>query len=491
MKTDEKFIIMRCSVFITACVCAGILIICAHGYSEEVHPDTPVNIGSRLELFVDSALIGTLNGVELRLQTPIKLPLPKSPLKGDYMTVIKEGDIYRAYYRAKDQDYKGPLGGDGNPGEITCYAESEDGHEWTFPDLGLYEVAGSRHNNVILAKSPPFSHSFSPFLDTRPGINEKERYKALAGARADVYERATGQPGGGLYAFVSPDGIHWHKKDTEPVIPYRKTSPAGETRFDSQHGVFWSEAEQLYVCYFRTMETPHGQLRTISRTTSPDFTNWSVPIAMAPNLPGEQLYTNQTFPYFRNPHIYIALPTRFYERGGTQGGTTDIMFMTSRAGSTAYDRLFTEAFIRPGIDPDRWANRSNYVATNVVPTGPAEMSIYHSSGNRYSLRIDGFVSARAGATEGELLTKPLIFSGRELVINYSTSAGGAIQVEIQEEDGTPFSGFNLQDCLEITGDEIERTISWKGAPDLEKLAGRSVRIRFVMKECDLYSFRFQ
>ena len=58
-----------------------------------------IDIGSRLELFVDRHLIDKLEDVELRVHEPQPLPLPKSPLPVSYGTVIKEGDRYRAYYR--------------------------------------------------------------------------------------------------------------------------------------------------------------------------------------------------------------------------------------------------------------------------------------------------------------------------------------------------------------------------------------------------------
>jgi hypothetical protein len=171
--------------------------------------------------------------------------------------------------------------------------------------------------------------------------------------------------------------------------------------------------------------------------------------------------------------------------------STDILLMTTRAGSGQYDRLFTEAFIRPGLDPARWGNRSNYAALNVVPTGQTEMSIYHEhSGHRYVLRTDGFVSAHAGTREGELLTKPLRFAGNKLIVNYSTSAAGSLRIEIQKPDGTPNPGLRLDDCPAIIGDSIEQPVRWSGNADLERLAGEPVRLRFVMTECDLYSFRF-
>jgi len=450
----------------------------------------PVDVGSRLELFVDRRLIDQMDGLELRLQQPQRMPLAASPIKGSYLTIIKDGDIFRAYYRGDDPSYKVDRYS-GHPGEITCYAESHDGHEWTFPRLGLFEVNGTRNNNVILAGLPPFSHNFSPFLDTCPGANPQARFKALAGHPGRNHKVSAG----GLHAFISADGIHWKKTGTEPTIPYDKS---WHHAFDSQNVSFWSEAEQCYVCYFRTYETPQGRLRTISRTTSQDFKYWTAPVATNPNLPGEHLYTSQTHPYFRAPHLYIALPTRYAAgRVGTKTthamlGSTDILFMTWRAGATAFDRLFTEAFIRPGLDPERWGSRANYAGLNVVPTGPAEMSIYHStSGYRYALRTDGFISVHAGALQGELRTRPLTFAGGELILNCSTSVAGSLRVEIQDANGTPCSNFHLADSQEIVGDKIEHAVQWRGNPDLAALAGKPVRLRFVMKETDLYSFRFR
>ena len=60
---------------------------------------------------------------------------------------------------------------------------------------------------------------------------------------------------------------------------------------------------------------------------------------------------------------------------------SDAIFMTTRPAEGAdhlavYDRTFPEGFIRPGIGAKNWVSRSNYPALNVVPTGPAEVSIY-------------------------------------------------------------------------------------------------------------------
>ena len=110
---------------------------------------------------------------------------------------------------------------------------------------------------------------------------------------------------------------------------------------------------------------------------------------------------------------------------------------------------------------------------------------------RLTLRIDGFVSVHAPYRGGEMVTKPLRFSGRTLVVNYATSAAGSLRVELQDEDGEPLPGFGLGDCQEVIGDEIERVVSWKGGEDLSALRGKTVRVRFVMKDADLYSIRFR
>ena len=109
---------------------------------------------------------------------------------------------------------------------------------------------------------------------------------------------------------------------------------------------------------------------------------------------------------------------------------------------------------------------------------------------RYTLRIDGFVSARAGLSGGELVTRPLVFQGRELTMNYATSAAGSLQVEIQDAAGRAMPGFSLAESPEIFGDRIDGSLAWKGRADPGSLAGRPIRLRVVLKDADLYSFRF-
>ena len=422
------------------------------------------DIASRRELFVDHFLIERLENTSLKLHEPQLSPPMNEPADHlEYGTVIHDGELFRLYTR----DGRGAIH-DGDDAEVTRYCESRDGIHWTKPKLGLFEIDGNKENNVILHESP-FCHNFSPILDSRAGIPKEERFKALAGTVKS-----------GLVAFVSGDGIHWRKLRSEPVIRYTK-----EYAFDSQNVSFWSEAENSYVCYFRHFLDK--KLRSVCRTTSPDFITWTEPVPLKPNFPGEHLYTTLTHPYFRAPQIYIATPTRFHPE---RGESTDILFMTAR-GDSPFDRTFREAFIRPGLDPARWGNRSNYAALNVVQTGPSEMSIYTTPFRRFTLRLDGFASVHAGADIGEMQTRPFRFTGTELSINYSTSAGGNVRVEVQDHGGHPIPGFALGDCSNLVGDTIDRTVSWTKGSDVSALAGQIIRLRFVMQEADLFAIQFR
>lgn len=422
-----------------------------------------LDIGSRRELFVDHYLINHLENANLKLHSPrLAEPMTEPANSLEYGTVIQDGDLFRLYTR----EGRGAKF-DGDSSEVTRYCESRDGIHWTRPDLGLIEIDGSKNNNVIL-NEPPFCHNFAPFLDRNPRCPPEQRFKALAGTVKS-----------GLVAFTSPDGIHWSKVQPDPVIQYTK-----EYAFDSQNVSFWSESENCYVCYFRHFLD--NKLRSVCRTQSDDFLHWSEPVPLKPNFPGEHIYTTLTQPYFRAPHIYIATPTRFHP---DRGESTDILFMTTR-GSKPFDRTFREAWIRPGIDPNRWGNRSNYAAWNVVPTSTEEMSIYTTPFRRFVLRTDGFASLNTGADIGEMQTKPIRFDGTQLELNFSTSAGGNIRIELQDLYGKPLPGFELSQCEPIVGDSISQNVRWKNQSSLESVSNTVIRLRFVLQEADIFSFRF-
>ena len=84
----------------------------------------------------------------------------------------------------------------------------------------------------------------------------------------------------------------------------------------------------------------------------------------------------------------------------------------------------------------------------------------------------------------------MIFEGSKLLLNFATSAYGSVFVELQDPGGNPIPRFTLADSIDIYGDTVARAAMWKNDPDLRALSGKPVRLRFVMRDADLYSFKF-
>ena len=478
-----------------------------------------IELGHRLEPVVDRHWIERLDGAELVLSTPqpreiaLRFDQPWEHAAA-YATVLKDGDVYRLYYRGYGLT---PTGEFDPATEVTCYAESCDGVNWEKPRLGLHAFRGSRDNNIVLAPDPlrRISHNFTPFLDSRPGVPADERFKAVGGifeddaARPDRSLRAVR---GGLYRLASADGLTWRFLSDQPIfVGYA---------LDSQNCPTWLPAENRYAIYLRTWSeggTParpdYQGYRTVSRSVSDDFIHWSTPEPMTfGEAPLEHLYTNGTQPYFRAPHLAVAVAFRHWpdrrvlsdrqliEHGvhpSQWQGVSDAVFLSTRGG-TAYDRTFLASFIRPGPDPRSWHARNNAPALGVVPTGEAEMSLYAlrhytlpgSHLRRYVLRTDGFASLHGPYHGGEVLTKRLRFTGRRLVVNFATSAAGQLTVEVTDADGHALPGFGAGECDPLIGDELARQVTWRGRDELAALAGRTVRLRVRLQDANLYALQF-
>ena len=465
-----------------------------------------IDIGDRRELFVDRFLLDRLDGVELRLHSPTPrevVMVCDAAWEGSgcgYETVFRDGPIIRMYYIAADLTSADGTKMASRP-IFACYAESRDGVRWVKPDLGLFEYGGSKHNNIVW--SGPSLDNFTPMKDPNPDCRAGEQYKAVAYGP------------GGLWAYKSTDGLHWSPLAEQPIIT--------KGAFDTQNNAFWDPLRNYYWCYIRGF---HNGIRDIRVATSADFRTWIEPVLLRfLDASDEPLYTNQILPYHRAPHLFLGFPTRYIERPWAPSmnalpdpehrqrrmkfhprfGTavTDGLFMSSRDGHTFH--RFDEAFLRPGLERrDNWVYGDCYQNLGLLetpaadPTAPPELTLYvgenHWKGpkqlRRYTLRIDGFASLCARSC-GEFLTKPLTFRGKELALNFSSSAAGHIRVELQDSVGRPLSGFGLADSDELFGDTLQRVVTWRNKSDVSALAGRPIRVRIAMRDADIYSLRFK
>ncbi|HUT36660.1 MAG TPA: hypothetical protein VNE39_24435 [Planctomycetota bacterium] len=472
----------------------------------------PLAIGSRLELLMDDYLIERMGGAaQLRMHRPIPREIClvlDAPWEGNgcgYVTVLQDGDTYRMYYRGHTMKVEGGKVTQPNP-MVTCMAESKDGIRWAKPELGLFEFAGSKRNNIV--RVGDLCHDFSPFVDANPACPPEARYKGVGalGMRK------------GLLAYQSPDGVRWSPmNDGKPVIT--------QGAFDTQNLAFWDAGRGEYRAYVRDFRDGVRDIRT---ATSKDFIHWTEPAWLVyPGAAKEHLYTNQIKPYYRAPHLFIGFPTRYIDRGWSPAmkalselehrelrakanrryGTalTEGLLMTSRDGLTFH--RWPEAFLRPGLRlKGNWKYGDNYIAWHVVetashlPNSPNELSLYATEGywtgtsvhvRRYTLRMDGFVSASAPMSGGEFVTRPFTFEGKQLVLNMSTSAAGSIRVEVQDAGGKPVQDRSLADCPDIFGDTLEHVVAWSNGSDVAALAGKPIRLRITLRDADLFALRFR
>lgn len=485
-------------------------------------------IGKQLQLFLDDYIIESFKGAaDYRLHHPevreisIKHDDPWEGSGTSFHSVFKDGDMYKMYYSAWDFTLKpGKVTDDAHPYKL-CYAESRDGIHWTKPNLGLVEFAGSKNNNIVMMSGklgnvyPDLGHP-AVIVDENPDAPKDAKYKALI----RDWSPASGMKG--MLAFKSADGFKWTMmKDT--VVLW-------DGEFDSQNVAFWDTERKEYRAYWR-YKIGAEHIRAIRTARSKDFINWYDQQDLGyGDAPLVQLYTNVVKNYYRAPHIMIGFPVRYVSRtwspvhdqlpdlenrklratGEERFGTalTESLLMSSR--DRVNFKRWEDAFMRPGIErTGTWHYGQQYIAWSMVetpsalPGAPNEISLYSVEGfwgtiekgmdvlRRYTLRQDGFVSVHVPMRGGELITKPFVFDGNSLQMNFATSAAGEVKVEILDKNNKPIKGFALEDAESMFGDAIERTVYWKKGADLRSLKGKEIKLRFVMKDADLYSFRFR
>ncbi|MBW7894459.1 MAG: hypothetical protein H3C27_05030 [Opitutaceae bacterium] len=455
----------------------------------------PLDIGLRREPFFDGYLLEKLSHVSHELVDPVATPYTFAfdrPWEGAfsiYATIVRDGDRHLLYYRGQNG-----LGAR----SAACVAESTDGIRWTRPELGLIADGDHTATNIIHvdpSAEEKTSHNFTPFLDRNPAAPADERFKAVGG-----------EDKAGLFGFASADGIHWRKVQDGPIFV--------DGVFDSQNVAFWSETENCYVLYFRVWtEGLYKGRRTIARTTSSDFRQWSAAQVMTfRDDQAEELYTNVTMPCPGAPHLYLALPSRFVPKRrwmepararalgvieDRENDVSDTVFMTSRGG-TVYDRHFPSAYIKPGPDPQDWVGRNNMVSTGLVELdGGATWGLWrchHYASTTchlrlHTLRRDGFARLRAGRRRGRVLTKPFVAAGESLCLNFATSAAGLIRVEVLDESSQPIEGFSGRATAKLFGDSTHHVVPWPKQRRWSELSGRAIRLRFTLTDADLYALQ--
>ena len=465
----------------------------------DTRAQTPLEIGSRKQLFIDRRFIANSERIDLHMNPAQKLGCildengrPSSEM-GHTSRVIEDHGKIHLYIGAGD----------------LFILESDDGLRFKRIDI-----------HIGRGELPTI------FLDPHDA-NSDRRYKLFWLQTKSPFDQETD----GIFAAYSADGLHF--TTVGRVLPFLIDNPTV---------VDWDDRIGRYVIYTRTFSYDSENQRRITRIETDD------PLKPWPYLPGRakqerlsvtnapaileadsqdnphsDIYYNAAtiYPWAQNVYLMFTAPFRHLSPQRNPAlrapnghwedfGLLEIQLATSRDG-IHWERLSREPYFPMGL-ADEWDRWYAVMAPGIVRRGNYLYQYYCSSGRTHDSailrpeyetsaarmggigvvrqRLDGFISADADYRGGWLDTPPLHFTGRELRLNIDTGAMGIAFVELRGDDGMPIPGFTLADCEEIGGNFIDQRVYWKGQSDISQLAGRPIRLHFKLTRAKLYGFQF-
>ncbi len=300
--------------------------------------------------------------------------------------------------------------------------------------------------------------------------------------------------------------------------------------------VLWDQRLQRYVIYGKMwINGPDGGINWkhgMGRSESVDFSHWSRPEIMTyPDEGDPEEMEFHTSPVFIYEGIYMSLNQLFTR----ENGTIDNEFMSSRDG-LHWDRTFRhQSMIPRGGDK---AFDSGFVLTNGNPIIVGDEIWFYYGGNRGIVRFpnpkdqdatarilkygsgvglarikrDRFVGLSPDPkaslrnwnpndpnkkpeppenTVGQVTLKPLDLTGVKAIhLNAQTQEGGAVYLEVLDEDGFRLHGFSKDEAVPIQGDRINFTAAWK-EKSLADLKPGKYLLRIHLDRAEVFALRLE
>ena len=344
-----------------------------------------------------------------------------------------------------------------------CYAVSRDGIRWEKPNLGLVEFRGNKENNLVW-RGPHGAGVFKDLRDPDP----KRRYKMFFKGRK-------------ISVAFSGDGLHWGKAIE---------CPEANVRGDTHNNAFWAPTLGEYVGITRTWARPRG--RQVARTSSKDFLKWSKAKVVLEGL--ENHLQTYAMPVFYYAGVYIGLPAIYNsdaDRTHTElSWSPDTVtwhridagspLIANSAGKGEYDWgcVYTAAYpvflkdeIRlyyGGCDDKHFGWRNGYFCLA-------------------TLRPDGFAGyeQRSKDASAFVTTKPLLVTGRQLTLSADVGEGGFIEIRIINDIGE-----GIGEAKPVRQTVTDTKVQWESRVTIRDHKGKTIRLRFELKNAKLYSFSF-
>ncbi|MAE64990.1 MAG: hypothetical protein CMJ18_12035 [Phycisphaeraceae bacterium] len=421
-----------------------------------------------------------------------------------------------------------------------CYAESEDGLHWEKPELDVHEEDG-RRTNVVLGGGggTEHAHSCGVVEDLHPP-DESKRFRAIF----SHYPPFEGQ----IRAARSPDGIHWRLEE-QPVAfgnLGRTMGDASILDYDPDSRTFIVTCRHRYQCGPALNPRhpagptnpgpryPHDfakqNRRRIWQAESADMVHWSQPHLVL-RADDEEDNIDDGF-YAMAQCAYAGIYLGFLSVFHRTSNRMDVQLVFSRdrrrwiranrrqpwlktgdegcwdqgmvAASSAIQEVGDELFFFYGgafchHDYWIWGPREGMDHPEIADPGLVRFGL-----GLARLRKHGFVSFDAGPMrEGMLVTRPFLSEGERLVINARCGANGYVRVEALDARDEVLADRGREQCDVFTGDDTAHTVTWNGDAALPvarmEVGGDTMfpwksqpphrKLRFYMKDAELYSFR--
>ena len=492
------------------------------------------DVADTRQLFVDDDVVAFVHNVTRTQHSPIKRhenPLIRRDQPWEVIPYFRcptfnviqdpQDGVFKCWYEDY-YDYFGYSPREGIQGNRVYFARSEDGIHWTKPGLGKFSIDGIDTNTVF--SYPPYEMAScnSVLLDPRE-TNPKRRFKTVYFYRAVGANSPKRHPGGphagGLCMAFSPDGIDWTPYEGNPLIP----EWMGDVEI-----LTYDEIDDKYVLYGRHRGSPGGPVspgkadgvwstrRRIYRSESRDLYQWTEPQLILDPGKGDNLDDSlYGFVPWRVGEMHFGLlnvlhlvenTMEMYLLHSRDGRNWERLLhhrpFIPRGGDDSYDRYGAETPCQPLVVGDElwfyyggmkvhhdWWIWGVHEGVDVAETRDSSLARDGHHLCLATMRIDGYVSLDATAREGWIETKPVFSPGAHLFINGRCDEGGYIDVEIVHNTGAAAKGFERDQCERFRGDSVRQLVKWSAGDTVNRITG-AVKLKFYMKNAEIYSFQF-
>lgn len=473
----------------------------------EFLPAEPMEIGNEPQFLFDLHVVDTTWGLKLKGE-PVKRVLhqakkhPANPLiTGDdpsHLWVLREADgKFRMWYQANVKNAEVSTG-KGIYSTSVAYAESQDGVHWEKPALDLFPDAKQfflPRNCVLHRLDQPQCESNAPqILD----VPEKDR----RGFRYIMLYTMSTAPLNGIRLIGSHDGVHWDEKN-DMRIAKLSSDTHNTIHYDTARDeyVMFCRSKHIYRAPGQTKEmTSSGESRRgMSRMSSKQlWTEWNVrpqTILMPDERDAELGYNYfMAMPVHRYAGIWWGLLAPFlwndfyaseiaWSRDGWRFERLPARQHLIEFGPKgAWDRSMVVASARwVEVGDEWWLYYAGFDGPHDDPKGRK------GAIGLATLRKEGFISQHGPRTGGVVCTRALRWPGGTLLVN-ADAHEGELTVRVSDELRKPLAGYDYVDCKPFTGDGVAQQVAWKGK-SLDAMKGRAIRLEFLLKNADLYTFR--